>query len=436
MTPDTPAAIGADALIANLWKAIGRYSAQIAVTGELAPCQALCDAVERVRAALASAAQAAAVPPGYVLVPVEPTLEMLAAKDENGFPILTDDEYYFDSLASAHRFGASLYRAMLAAAPKAAPAQLEPHPPHRQCGCIDCAPSFEAGEPTRNVEAEALEYIFGKYTDWQRLVDERLTPPWPLPHHFDSMGLRAATGVPSDDDIAECLPLGIAEYSTLVGKDAILSFARRVLALVPAPQPPAVAPDLHPKTADLVRRFADALAEKLAAAEKKYGYSDGWASPDWMDECRAKLIEHLGKGDPRDVAAYCAFLWHHGESTAAAPQLPAQALEPVAWRLTNTAFRKPRFEYHDTKEQAERRQADFNRSVDDGSLRNLTPLYANPAPAAQGDAEDAARYRYLTRSMGKFCVAYSDEYDGGVLKAEAADAAIDAARAQAKEGGA
>src|SRR5690606_15339082 len=56
------------------------------------------------------------------------------------------------------------------------------------------------------------------------------------------------------------------------------------------------------------------------AAEKKYGYSDGWASPDWMDECRAKLIEHLGKGDPRDVAAYCAFLWHHGESTAPAAQ--------------------------------------------------------------------------------------------------------------------
>ena len=23
------------------------------------------------------------------------------------------------------------------------------------------------------------------------------------------------------------------------------------------------------------------------------------------------------KGDPRDVAAYCAFLWHHGQSTAA-----------------------------------------------------------------------------------------------------------------------
>lgn len=76
---------------------------------------------------------------------------------------------------------------------------------------------------------------------------------------------------------------------------------------------------LHPNTAALVARFASALAEKLAMAQDKYGYSDGWAQSDWMDECRAKLLKHIGKGDPRDVAAYCAFLWHHGESTAAAP---------------------------------------------------------------------------------------------------------------------
>jgi hypothetical protein len=71
-------------------------------------------------------------------------------------------------------------------------------------------------------------------------------------------------------------------------------------------------PELHPRTADLVNRFAAALKEKLATAQEKYGYSDGWADPCWVDECRAKLIEHVHKGDPRDVAAYCAFLWHHG----------------------------------------------------------------------------------------------------------------------------
>lgn len=78
---------------------------------------------------------------------------------------------------------------------------------------------------------------------------------------------------------------------------------------------------LHPLTINLVVRFSRALAAKLAAAEVKHGYRDGWRSPDWMDECREKLAEHVAKGDPRDVAAYCAFLWHHGATTAT----PAEA---------------------------------------------------------------------------------------------------------------
>lgn len=76
---------------------------------------------------------------------------------------------------------------------------------------------------------------------------------------------------------------------------------------------------LNPHTMNLVVRFARALAKKLADAETKYGYSDGWRSPEWMDECRVQLQEHVVKGDPRDVAAYCAFLWHHGASTTTPP---------------------------------------------------------------------------------------------------------------------
>ena len=73
--------------------------------------------------------------------------------------------------------------------------------------------------------------------------------------------------------------------------------------------------DLDPATADLVRDFANALAAKLARAQKKYGYTDGWATQDWKDECRQHLREHLAKGDPLDVAAYCAFMWRRGWST-------------------------------------------------------------------------------------------------------------------------
>jgi len=74
-------------------------------------------------------------------------------------------------------------------------------------------------------------------------------------------------------------------------------------------------------TDDLVDRFAVALKEKLAAAEQKYGYDDTWREDDWRDDLVEKLQEHVLKGDPRDVAAYCAFAWHHGWSVA--PLTPA-----------------------------------------------------------------------------------------------------------------
>lgn len=75
--------------------------------------------------------------------------------------------------------------------------------------------------------------------------------------------------------------------------------------------------DLNAMTRKLVKRFATALAEKLHKAEQKYGYSDGWLTTGWIEngECARKLHAHAAKGDPRDVAAYCAFLWHHGAST-------------------------------------------------------------------------------------------------------------------------
>ena len=81
---------------------------------------------------------------------------------------------------------------------------------------------------------------------------------------------------------------------------------------------------LQPATAALVDRFAAALKEKLAAAEVKYGYSDGWLADHWQGQLVTKLVDHVQKGDPRDVAAFCAFAWHHGWSiTPAAPVAPA-----------------------------------------------------------------------------------------------------------------
>lgn len=57
---------------------------------------------------------------------------------------------------------------------------------------------------------------------------------------------------------------------------------------------------------------------KLRDAEQKYGFSDDWLKDDWQQELDGNLLEHVAKGDPRDVAAFCAFAWHHGWSTAPA----------------------------------------------------------------------------------------------------------------------
>lgn len=71
----------------------------------------------------------------------------------------------------------------------------------------------------------------------------------------------------------------------------------------------AVRNGIHPDTEDMVEEFAHALLKKLRAAEKKYGYSNKWLFADWESECRSELMRHIEKGDPLDVAAYCAFMW-------------------------------------------------------------------------------------------------------------------------------
>ncbi|HBQ1349533.1 TPA: ead/Ea22-like family protein [Klebsiella pneumoniae] len=80
--------------------------------------------------------------------------------------------------------------------------------------------------------------------------------------------------------------------------------------------------DLHPDTQELVIDFCTALAEKLYKAQLKYGYDADWKNDGWPSQCQAHFHQHIVKGDPRDVAAYCAFMWWHGWSTK-----PAEGLE-------------------------------------------------------------------------------------------------------------
>lgn len=87
--------------------------------------------------------------------------------------------------------------------------------------------------------------------------------------------------------------------------------------------------------ADLVARFSAALLEKLRAAQAK-GRS-GWDDPTWERECVEGLHRHANKGDPRDVAAYAAFCWHHGWATTPSPLPSSGELGKAIVRLLEYA---------------------------------------------------------------------------------------------------
>lgn len=86
-----------------------------------------------------------------------------------------------------------------------------------------------------------------------------------------------------------------------------------------APPAPVMPGELHPDTQKLVADFCTALAEKLYKAQLKYGYDADWKQDGWPSQCQAHFHQHIAKGDPRDVAAYCAFMWYHGWKTKPAP---------------------------------------------------------------------------------------------------------------------
>lgn len=88
------------------------------------------------------------------------------------------------------------------------------------------------------------------------------------------------------------------------------------------PDYPTITMDLNPVTRAMVFDFAKALGDKLRTAEIKYGRTDEWATQDWEAECRSKLLKHIDKGDPLDVAAYCAFMWSRGWQTNSPEQAP------------------------------------------------------------------------------------------------------------------
>ena len=91
-----------------------------------------------------------------------------------------------------------------------------------------------------------------------------------------------------------------------------------------------------------VDEFATAMKEKLAVAREKG--RGGWQ--DCAPSVLSRMLrEHVEKGDPRDVANFCMFLWHHGVSIGAKPPgaaihaQPGQALVGVMPSLPKADLR-------------------------------------------------------------------------------------------------
>ncbi|MGF6641862.1 hypothetical protein [Paraburkholderia sp. MM6662-R1] len=167
--------------------------------------------------------------------------------------------------------------------------------------------------------------------------------------------------------------------------------------------------DLHPATASLVDRFSVALAEKLAAAERKYGYSNEWEMTTDFDGLRTDLMQHVCKGDPLDVAAYCAFLWHAGQATWVPGQEPAASHEPCGCGPQCLDNGEGTCRYASAAPQAPVawiNPMDWRklRGSSDGTLRYWTrmprngdvPLYASPGTGAAMTVPDGGGFGLLT----------------------------------------
>lgn len=112
-----------------------------------------------------------------------------------------------------------------------------------------------------------------------------------------------------------------------------------VMPVYAAPPVPVMPAELHPDTQNLVADFCTVLAEKLYKAQLKYGYDADWKQDGWHTQCLSHFHQHIAKGDPRDVAAYCAFMWYHGWKTesVSGPVVP----EGLRLALSNAGIAAP-----------------------------------------------------------------------------------------------
>lgn len=164
---------------------------------------------------------------------------------------------------------------------------------------------------TAQLSRELLEKTIA---DWESVRDE-------IPFGLGEEGNNALAALKFALAGMDSEPVAVDEIAEQAGIDPAIADAymqgyHDSEARKPAPVMPG---ELHPDTQKLVADFCAALAEKLYKAQLKYGYEADWKQDGWPSQCQAHFHQHIAKGDPRDVAAYCAFMWYHGWKTKPAP---------------------------------------------------------------------------------------------------------------------
>ena len=169
----------------------------------------------------------------------------------------------------------------------------------------------------------------------------------------------------------------------------------------------------------------DALAAHMKAKlakQRAKGYG-GWDDPGCSQQRLSDMLrDHVAKGDPVDVANFCAFLTARGEGIAPpAPQQEAQ--DPHGWLYDwthSSATGKPDTTYTGfTKDEAHARKNDNCRAV------YTAP---QPLPASQGDALDTVRLDWLLWKLPGDAIRYVVGELADTADAAEFRAAIDAAR--------
>lgn len=72
---------------------------------------------------------------------------------------------------------------------------------------------------------------------------------------------------------------------------------------------------LEAELRQLCNKFADKMYAKMIKSEEKYNFNGRWKWDYQIPKMQQALAEHVNKGDPIDVANFCAFLDYHGAST-------------------------------------------------------------------------------------------------------------------------